>query len=192
MKQNKNQTTAENTQQKDDSVKTNKILYIIAAVVLAVAFIVGGVVFAKQYHDIKASYTFEDGTPVPDSPQGIADGHGEKAQVVTGEDATAKAEVKDNDAIEKIKTFSAEQLGLSDKDYKLYTDNKEQAHSLMVAQQSYIIKGEAYVQVIAAIKKENKDGTLSITPVMKYYISFDGETILKEDPKEAGNYQELT
>ena len=61
----------------------------------------------------------------------------------------------------------------------------------MVAQQSYIIDGDAYVQVIAAVKKENKDGTVSITPNAKFYISFDGKTVLKEDMKKPGNYEKI-
>ena len=182
----------QNTQQdKEKKTLNKKLLFIIAAAVLAVAVIIGGVVLVKNIHDTKASYTFEDGTPKPDSPEAISEAHGDKAQVVTGEDATAKAEVKDGAAIEKIKAFSAKQLGLSEEDYKKYTDAKEQAYSFMVAQQSYIIEGDAYVQVIAAVKKENKDGTISITPAAKYYISFDGKTVLKEDMKNPGNYEEI-
>lgn len=173
------------------TTKNNKLLYIITAAVLAVAFIVGGVVLAKNIHDTKASYTFEDGTPKPDSPQAVSEAHGDSAQVVTGEDATKKAEVKDGDAIETIKAFSAKQLGLSEEDYKLYADAKEQKHSFMVAQQSYIIDGDNYVQVIAAVKNENKDGTISITPSAKYYISFDGKTVLREDMQKPGNYEKI-
>ena len=66
------------------TTKNNKLLYIIAAAVLAVAFIVGGVVLAKNIHDTKVSYTFEDGTPKPDSPQAVSEAHGDSAQVVTG------------------------------------------------------------------------------------------------------------
>ncbi|MBQ6380647.1 MAG: hypothetical protein IJJ41_03475 [Clostridia bacterium] len=157
-----------------------KLLFIVAVAIVAVALVVGGIVLAKKVHDTKAQYTMEDGSPTPDSPQGIADGHGEKAEVVTGEEATKGAEVKDADAIETVTALSDEQLGLKKKDY-----------SFMVAQQSYIIKGDAYVQVIAAKKKENKDGSVSITPYGKYYISFDGKTILKEDMKNLGNYEEI-
>ncbi|MBR2590773.1 MAG: hypothetical protein IKE65_07605 [Clostridia bacterium] len=191
MEKNKKEPINESAQlEKENPAKTQKIMIIVAAAVLAVAFIVGGVVMAKSYHDVKASYTYEDGTPKPDSPQGMAEGHGESAQVITDKDATKDAEVNDSDAIERIKEFSDEELGIKLADF---TSTKEDStHKLVVSQQAFIIKGEKYVQVDAAEIKKNKDEKFSITMIMKYYISFDGKTVLKEDPADPGNYQELT
>ena len=61
--ENKNKETINESEQleKTGTAKTQKIMIIVAASVLAVAFIVGGVVMAKSYHDVNASYTYEDG-----------------------------------------------------------------------------------------------------------------------------------
>ena len=173
---------------KKKPLSTQKLLIIIAASVLAVAFIVGGVVLAKNVHDTNAKYTLEDGSPAPDSPEAVKKAHGEQAEVVTGEDATKGAEVADSDAIAAISELSNEQLGI---DKEAYADKKDKEHSFMVAGQSYVIEGAKYVQVIAAEKKENKDKTINITPKAKFYISFDGKTILKEDMKNPGTYEKI-
>ena len=86
--------------------------------------------------------------------------------------------MKDSEAIETIKALSDKQLGLDKEKY-----------DFMVAQQAYVIEGADYVQVIAAEKKENDDGTFSITPVGKYYISFDGKTILRQ--ADDGSYEKI-
>lgn len=173
------ETTAQQNSSKEEmeqnakSTKNSKILMIIAVSVLAVALVIGGVMLAKSIHS-------KESTSVSDSSEAVKKAHGDKAEVVTGEEATAKAEVTGSDAIETIQSYSDEQLGLKKDDY-----------SFMVAQQAYTIKGDSYVQVIAAVKKENKDGTFSITPAGKYYISFDGKTVLKEDMKNPGNYEKI-
>ena len=169
-------------------LSTQKLLIIIAASVLAVAFIVGGVVLAKNIHDTKAQYTFEDGSPTPDSPEGIKKAHDEKAEVVTGEDATKGAEVTDSDAIAVISELPDEKLGI---EKAAYADKEDKEHSFMVAGQAYVIEGGKYIQVVAAEKKENKDKTINITPKAKFYISFDGKTILKEDMENLGTYEKI-
>ncbi|MBE6818561.1 MAG: hypothetical protein E7517_05325 [Ruminococcaceae bacterium] len=166
-------------------LSTQKLLSIIAASVLAVAFIVGGVVLAKNVHDNKVKNTLKDGSPTSEVAK---EANNKEAEVVTGKDSTKGAEVADSDAIAVISELSNAQLGI-EKD--AYTDKKDKEHSFMVAGQSYVIDGEKYVQVIAAEKKENKDKSFSITPQAKFYISFDGKTILKEDMENPGTYEKI-
>ena len=150
-----------------------KWMFIISLAVLAVAVIVGGIVLARSIGEGNG----DPGTSLDSSAgaQGTEEG---STQVVTGEDATKAAAVKDSEAIETIKALSDKQLGLDKEKY-----------DFMVAQQAYVIEGADYVQVIAAEKKENEDGTFSITPVGKYYISFDGKTILRQ--ADDGSYEKI-
>ena len=168
----------------DKSGKSNKkILVIVVAAIVAVALAIGGFLVVKTVTSEKYKRehaTLADGSPTPDSKEGIQQGHDESAEVITGEEATKGAEVTGSDALEKIMALSDEALGLKKDDY-----------SFMIAQQAYIIKGKKYVQVIAAEKTENEDGTFSITPYGKYYISFDGKKMLKEELKTPGTYTEI-
>ena len=150
-----------------------KWMLIISLAVLAVAVIVGGIVLARSIGEGNG----DPGTSLDSSAgaQGTEEG---STQVVTGEEATKAAAVKDSEAIETIKALSDKQLGLDKEKY-----------DFMVAQQAYVIEGADYVQVIAAEKKENDDGTFSITPVGKYYISFDGKTILRQ--ADDGSYEKI-
>ena len=150
-----------------------KWMLIISLAVLAVAVIVGGIVLARSIGEGNG----DPGTSLDSSAgaQGTKEGG---TQVVTGEEATKAAAVKDSEAIETIKALSDKQLGLDKEKY-----------DFMVAQQAYVIEGADYVQVIAAEKKENDDGTFSITPVGKYYISFDGKTILRQ--ADDGSYEKI-
>ena len=150
-----------------------KWMLMISLAVLAVAVIVGGIVLARSIGEGNG----DPGTSLDSSAgaQGTKEG---STQVVTGEEATKAAVVKDSEAIETIKALSDKQLGLDKEKY-----------DFMVAQQAYVIEGADYVQVIAAEKKENDDGTFSITPVGKYYISFDGKTILRQ--ADDGSYEKI-
>ncbi len=91
--------------------------------------------------------------------------------------ATEKAQIKDADAISYIESYSSEELGLSDKD--------RAKCSFMVASDGEEINGKSYIQVIAAIKKEHKDDDGQITYTFdtkgEYYISFDGDEVLRKD-----------
>ncbi len=91
--------------------------------------------------------------------------------------ATEKAQIKDADAISYIESYSSEKLGLSDKD--------RAKCSFMVASDGEEINGKSYIQVIAAIKKEHKDDDGQITYTFdtkgEYYISFDGDEVLRKD-----------
>lgn len=91
--------------------------------------------------------------------------------------ATEKAKIKDADAINYIESYSSKQLGL--------TENYRAKCSFMVASDGEEINGKSYIQVIAAIKKEHKsdDGQATYTFDTKgeYYISFNGDEVLRKD-----------
>lgn len=91
--------------------------------------------------------------------------------------ATEKAKIKDADAINYIESYSSKQLGL--------TENDRAKCSFMVASDGEEINGKSYIQVIAAIKKEHKsdDGQATYTFDTKgeYYISFNGDEVLRKD-----------
>lgn len=162
---------------------SKKIAVIIIAVLVIVGLAIGGVVIAKKSGITtpkQESATLADGSPAPDSPEGMKEAHSEAAEVITGEQATEKAEIKNAEAIELIMSYSDEELGLKKEDY-----------TFMIAQQAYVIDSKEYVQVIAAEKKENEDGTFSITPHGKFYISFDGKTVLKENMDKPGEYEKI-
>lgn len=91
--------------------------------------------------------------------------------------ATEKAKIKDAYAINYIENYSSKQLGL--------TEDDRAKCSFMVASDGEEINGKSYIQVIAAIKKEHKsdDGQATYTFDTKgeYYISFDGDEVLRKD-----------
>lgn len=91
--------------------------------------------------------------------------------------ATEKAKIKDADAISYIESYSSKQLGL--------TEDDRAKCSFMVASDGEEINGKSYIQVIAAIKKEHKsDGgqaTYTFDTKGEYYISFDGDEVLRKD-----------
>ncbi|WP_297030975.1 hypothetical protein [uncultured Eubacterium sp.] len=94
--------------------------------------------------------------------------------------STDEAQIKDNKAIDLVKAFSNEKLGLDDE-----TADK---CSFLVQKNGEVIDGENYVKVIAAEKKETDDGTYTFDIKGEYYISFDGNTVLK---KVNDNYEKL-
>lgn len=98
--------------------------------------------------------------------------------------ATEKAKIKDADAINYIESYSSKQLGL--------TEDDRAKCSFMVASDGEEINGKSYIQVIAAIKKEHKsdDGQATYTFDTKgeYYISFDGDEVLR---KNGNSYTKL-
>lgn len=91
--------------------------------------------------------------------------------------ATEKAKIKDADAINYIESYSSKQLGL--------TEDDRAKCSFMVASDGEEINGKSYIQVIAAIKKEHKsDGgqaTYTFDTKGEYYISFNGDEVLRKD-----------
>ena len=153
--------SSEPTALKKSSFSAKKLIIILVAVLVVAGLVVGGVFVAKRAS--KGKVITEQTT-----------------QIVSGEKATEKAEVKQVDAIDMIQALSDEELGLKKDDY-----------SFMVAQQAYAIGKDSYVQVIAAEKIENEDGSFQIIPHGKYYISFDGKTILRENMEKAGEYTKI-
>ena len=101
---------------------------------------------------------------------------GSKAETASAV-ATEKAKIKDADAINYIESYSSKQLGL--------TEDDRAKCSFMVASDGEEINGKSYIQVIAAIKKEHKsdDGQATYTFDTKgeYYISFNGDEVLRKD-----------
>ena len=155
------------------------LIELIVALVLMVAVaVVGAVVESKRpvsgaAQEIKTSVTSVDGNgkTIPNN-------------------SAKEADIEPNEAIELVSSLSAEQLGLKDKD-KYVGEHKDKDKGFMMNNTAFSIGKEKYLQVIAAKKTENKDGTVSIEPVAKYYVSFDGSKILKENPDVKDEYIEI-
>lgn len=101
---------------------------------------------------------------------------------------TEKAKIKDADAINYIESYSSKQLGL--------TDEEKKACSFMVASDGEEINGKKYIKIIAAIKNEQKgdDGKTTYTFDTKgeYFISFNGDEVLKKSGDAYSNLELIT
>ena len=87
-----------------------------------------------------------------------------------------------NDASKKISSLSMDKLALK---------GKKEDYKFMVSTQGKVIDGEDYIEVIASrVKKENKDGSISMDTVGQYFISYDGKKMLIKD-METGKFSEL-
>lgn len=84
---------------------------------------------------------------------------------------TDEAKLKDSDAVELIKSFSDDELGIDD----IIKDC-----SFMVQSDGVLIDGNSYIKVIAALKNQNDDGTFSFDIKGEYYISYDATVVLKK------------
>lgn len=91
---------------------------------------------------------------------------------------TDDAVIKSGDAVDLIKSYSTEQLGLpgSWEDYGFVGYNR---YGVKVEDGSH---DGYYVEVRVGNKNDNGDGTLTFDIAGYYLISYDGETILKYDP----------
>lgn len=94
--------------------------------------------------------------------------------------STDTARIKDNEAIDLIKEYSNEELGLDDETVKKC--------SFLVQESGESIDEKNYVKVVAAEKKTNDDGTYTFDIKGEYYISFDGDTVLK---KTDGGFEKM-
>jgi hypothetical protein len=99
--------------------------------------------------------------------------------VTTSEIATEDAKIKEREAVEFIsQSYTSEELGLEDAD---------RDYSFMVASGGVDIDGTNYIKVVAnvIIKQDSQtdDGedTFSMETLGEYYISFDGEKVLRKD-----------
>lgn len=91
-------------------------------------------------------------------------------ETTTDEITTSEAVVKDADAINLIKTYTAEELGL---------DGSLDDYKVMVASSGESIENDYYIKVIAAkVSEPGEDGSVHIDTYGQYYISFDGKKIL--------------
>lgn len=91
---------------------------------------------------------------------------------------TDDAVIFDKDAIDLIKSYTPDELGISQEDYDKC--------SFMIAKAGKEINGKYYVKVIVANKIENEpdeNGQVSFSFDTKgeYFIRYDGKEILKKD-----------
>lgn len=158
-------------------MKKKELWIIAAALVVVVAVgVVLAIVFTKPAKDVTTTTAAISTTAAQSTSAGDNTGKTtttEKVSQTTANAATKGAKVIGSDAIDTIKALSNDQLGLKNKD----------DYSFMVSNQSYTVNGDKYIQVIAAKKKANHDDTIQIITYGKYYISFDGSVILKQDMK---------
>lgn len=103
----------------------------------------------------------------------------------TVENPTDKAKIKEADAVDFVKGYTNEELGLSDED--------REKCSFMVANSGVKIDGELYINVIAAIKiphtSEEGKTTYTFDTKGSYYISYDGTKIMKADGDDYAEMQ---
>lgn len=83
---------------------------------------------------------------------------------------TSPAVIKDSDAVDLIKTYTAEELKLDGSldDYKIMVNNSGQE-----------IDGKYYIKVIASkVSEPDADGRVTIDTYGQYFINYDGSEIL--------------
>lgn len=83
---------------------------------------------------------------------------------------TAPAVIKDSDAVDLIKTYTAEELQLNGSldDYKIMVNNS-----------GHQIDGKYYIKVIASkVSEPDADGRVTIDTYGQYFINYDGSEIL--------------
>lgn len=101
-------------------------------------------------------------------------GCSEKVNEIT----TDNAVIKEDEAVDLIKSYSTAELGLSS-DWSDYNFAGYNNSGVKVEDSSH---DGYYVEVRIGNKIENDDGTLDFDIVGHYLISYDGKTILKYDP----------
>ena len=120
------------------------------------------------------------------------DGKEDKSTTVatTQEITTDDAQIAESDAINLIKSYTPEELGLTDKEYK--------DCSFLVKKSGVKYKDSYYVNVIATIKTEHEDTTdadgKKVTSYTfdnkgEYFIRYDGKEILAKNGD--GKYRKL-
>lgn len=93
-----------------------------------------------------------------------------------------EAQLSAAEATEKIKGYSAKQLGL---------EGKIEDYKFMVATKGKRIDKEEYIEVAASkVTAENEDGSVSMETKGTYFIRYDGKQVLRYDLK-TGAYSEL-
>ena len=97
-------------------------------------------------------------------------------QETTEEMTTDSAVIKEADAINLIESYSDKELGL--------TANDRKHVSFMVASAGVKIENDNYIEVIATVKNEHKDGdktTYTFDNRGVYYIRYDGKKVMRKD-----------
>jgi archaellum component FlaG (FlaF/FlaG flagellin family) len=98
------------------------------------------------------------------------------AQATTEKMTTDSAVIKEADAINLIESYSDDELGLTAKQRK--------TASFLVASNGVKIEDGNYIEVIATVKKEHKEGdktTFTFDNLGVYYIRYDGKKIMRKD-----------
>jgi len=86
---------------------------------------------------------------------------------------TDSAVIKEADAINLIKTYTAQQLGL---------EGSLEDYRIMVGSSGEEVEGKYYIKVIASkVSEPGADGTVTIDTYGQYFISYDGTSILNFD-----------
>ena len=108
-------------------------------------------------------------------------------QATTEQMTTDSAVIKEADAINLIESYSDKELGLSAEDRK--------KASFMVASDGVKIEDDYYIEVVATIKTEHKDGektTYTFDHLGIYYIRYDGKKVMRKDMKsEEAKYVDM-
>lgn len=99
---------------------------------------------------------------------------------------TDSAVIKNSDAIELIKSYSVEELGLEG----TWDDYNFVAHNRSGVQVEDGVHDGYYIEVVVGTRTANSDNTTSIDSKGTYLISYNGDTVLKAD-KENNTYTPL-
>lgn len=92
----------------------------------------------------------------------------------------ADAKISENNAIQLVKSYSSEELGLKNKD----------DYKFLFSSGGVEIAKEKYVQVIAATVNNEDKNAITIDTKGEYYINFDGTKLLVKDMK-TGEYKTI-
>lgn len=101
---------------------------------------------------------------------GCSNSNTDEDVVTTKPITTDSAVIKEADAINLIKTYTASELGL---------EGSLEDYRIMVGNSGEELDGKYYVKVIASkISEPDADGTVSIDTYGQYFISYNGAEIL--------------
>lgn len=101
---------------------------------------------------------------------GCSDKENSETEISTKTITTESAVIKDSDAINLIKTYTAEELKL---------DGSLDDYNIMVNNSGQKIDGKYYIKVIASkVSEPDADGTVTIDTYGQYFINYDGSEIL--------------
>ncbi len=94
---------------------------------------------------------------------------------------TDTAVIKNSDAVDLIKSYSEEELGL---------EGSLDDYEIMVSSSGIKLEDEYYIKVIAGKITKNSEDSYSIDEIGQYFISYDASKLLVRN-KEDGTYREL-